>query len=101
MIKKLKNRWGVTSNIQLLLIFIVFSINGSFAAYIAKPLMNFIGLHKDSTSAWFFWPIRIILVFLVYQFTLPIVGFVFGQFKFFWKFTKKILSRLGLGFLLP
>jgi len=27
------------------------------------------------------------------------VGWLFGQFKFFWAFEKKFLNRLGLGFL--
>ena len=27
------------------------------------------------------------------------IGFMFGQFKFFWEFEKKFLSRIGLGFL--
>lgn len=94
--EKLKKRWGITSNIQLALIFLAFALNGSFAAYIAKPLTHFIGLDQSSTNPWLFWPVRILLVFLVYQFTLPIVGFCCGQFSFFWGFTKKMLSRFGL-----
>lgn len=92
--KKLKQRWGLTSNFQVLLIIIVFSVNGSFAAYIAKPLTELIGLNRD--NPWLFWPVRILLIFFIYQITLPIVGFFFGQFKFFWNFfTKKMLQRLG------
>lgn len=94
--EKLKKRWGLTSNFQVLLILIVFSINGSFAAYIAKPLTEFIGLEHDSTNPWLFWPVRIILIFIIYQITLPLVGFLFGQFNFFWNFfTKKMLLRTG------
>ena len=76
---------------------IVFSINGSFAAWVAKPATNFIGLDVETTNPWLFWPVRILLVFIIYQITLPIVGFFFGQYKFFWNFTKKMLSRMGLG----
>ncbi|MFK5958784.1 MAG: diacylglyceryl transferase [Lutibacter sp.] len=94
--EKLIQRWGLTSNFQVLLIIIVFSINGSFAAYIAKPLTEFIGLPKETTNGWLFWPVRIILIFLVYQIILPLVGFIFGQFNFFWNFfTKKMLIRIG------
>jgi len=93
--EKLKQRWGLTSNFQVLLIIIVFSINGSFAAWITKPATDFIGLDAETTSAWLFWPVRILLVFLIYQTTLPIVGFCFGQFKFFWNFEKKMLKRIG------
>lgn len=94
--EKLKKRWGLKSNFQIVLILIVFSINGSFAAYIAKPLTEFIGLDQETTNGWIFWPVRILLIFIIYQITLPLVGFCFGQFKFFWNFfTKKMLLRMG------
>ncbi|QTE22979.1 DUF6787 family protein [Polaribacter cellanae] len=97
--EKLKERWGIESNWSLLAIFIVFAINGSFAAWVAKPVTNFIGLSSGTISGFIYWPLRILLVFPIYQLTLPIVGWLFGQFKFFWEFEKKFLSRLGLGFL--
>ena len=97
--EKLKKRWGISSNIQLVLILIVFAINGSFAAWVAKPITNFIGLSQETLHPFIFWPIRILLIFPIYQLTLPLVGLVFGQFKFFWNFEKKFLSRIGLGFL--
>lgn len=92
---KLKKRWGITSNTQLILILIVFSINGSFAAFIAKPLMEFVGVSKEATSPWLFWTLRILLVAIVYQITLPLVGFCFGQFRFFLNFGKKTLRRIS------
>ena len=94
--EKLKQRWGVTSNFQVLVIIIVFAINGSFAAQIGEPITDFIGLSSETTNLFIFWTVRIILVFVVYHTTLPIVGFCFGQFNFFWNFTKKILSRMGM-----
>jgi hypothetical protein len=97
--EKLKARWGITSNIQIVLIFIVFAINGSFAAWVAEPVMSLLGIYKTSISVYIYWPIRIIIIFPIYQLTLPLVGFLFGQFKFFWSFEEKFLSRIGLGFL--
>ena len=97
--EKLKKRWGIKSNFQIFLILIVFAINGSFAAWVAKPITNFIGLSQETLHPFIFWPIRILLIFPIYQLTLPVVGLVFGQFKFFWNFEKKFLSRIGLGFL--
>jgi hypothetical protein len=94
--KKLKERWGLHSNFQVILIIITFSVNGSFAVWIAKPAMSFIGLDVVDTNPWLFWPIRILLVFTIYQITLPLVGFFLGQFKFFWNFEKKMLRRFGL-----
>lgn len=97
--KKLKQRWGLKSNWDVIAVIIVFSINGSFASWIAKPIMTFLGLSAETTSPWIFWPLRILLIFPIYQATLPLFGWLFGQFKFFWAFEKKFLARLGLGFL--
>jgi len=94
---KLKERWGIESNFQILIIFIVFAINGSLAVYLANPITNFIGISKESTAPYIFWPIRILVVFVVYQITLVIVGTLFGQKKFFWNMEKKMLQRMGLG----
>lgn len=93
--ERLKTKWGITSNFQIILILIVFAINGSFAAWVAKPITALIGLDKETTSALIYWPLRILLVFPIYQLTLPIVGFIFGQFKFFWQFEKKMLGGIG------
>ena len=93
--EKLKERWGIQSNFQLAMIFLVFSINGSFAALIARPVMNLIGLVKETTTPWLYWPVRILLIFIIYQFTLVIVGTVFGQKEFFWNMEKKMLKRMG------
>ena len=97
--EKLKKKWGITSNLQVFLILVVFAINGSFAAWVADPVTHFFGLEKRITPGWFYWPARILLIFPIYQLTLPVVGFVFGQFKFFWEFEKKFLRRIGFGFL--
>ncbi len=86
--EKLKVRWGITSNIQIVLIFIVFAINGSFAAWVAEPVMSLLGIYKISTSGYLYWPLRIIIIFPIYQLTLPLVGFLFGQFKFFGNLRK-------------
>lgn len=92
---KLKERWGITSNFQIVLILLAFSVNGSFAAYIAKPLMHFIHMDKETTAGFIYWPVRILLIFVIYQITLVLVGTLFGQFKFFWAMEKKMLKRIG------
>ena len=101
---RLKQRWGITSNFQLVIIFIVFAITGSSSVYVAKPFLSLIGLARDNFSeAWWggmlYWILRILLIFPFYQILLVIYGWLFGQFKFFWGFEKKMLNRMGLGFL--
>ena len=81
--EKLKKRWGIESNWAIVAILFVFAINGSFAACVAKPVCNFFGLTLETINPWLYWPLRILIIFPIYQITLPIVGWVFGQFKFF------------------
>jgi len=96
--EKLKQRWGLSSNWQVLAIIIVFSLNGSFATWVAKPVTEFFGLSSETTNPYILYlTLRILLIFPIYQITLPIVGWFFGQFKFFWNFEKKMLRRLGFG----
>ena len=97
--QNLKKKWGINSNLQIFLILIVFAINGSFAAWVASPVTSFFGIEKELVDPMVYWPLRIALIFPIYQITLPVTGFIFGQFKFFWNFEKKFLSRIGLGFL--
>ena len=93
--KKLKEKWGITSNFQIIIILFVFSVTGSLSLLVAKPLLDFIGLDKATLSPWIFWPIRILIIFPIYQILIVIIGALFGQFQFFWNFEKKMLARLG------
>lgn len=97
--EKLKKRWGIDSNFQIVIIFIVFAVTGSVAAKLAAPVTEFIGLDRETTNAWLYWLVRILLIFPIYQFLLVAFGWLFGQFDFFWNFEKKMLNRLGLGFM--
>ncbi len=93
--KVLENKWDVTYRWELIAIFIAFAITGSTAARVSDPLLSFFGILKDTTNGWLYWPLRIFIIFPVYQVLLLIVGWLVGQFKFFWEFEKKMLKRLG------
>ncbi len=92
---KLKKRWGIESNFQIFLILIVFAITGSTSAKLAGPLCELLGIFKKTSSWYWYWFARIILIFPIYQVLLVFFGWVFGQFQFFWEFEKKMLGRLG------
>ena len=103
--EKLKKRWGITSNFQLLVILVVFAITGSSAVYVAKPFLEWVGMSRDNFpdawwSGWVYWTLRLLLIFPFYQVLLVGYGWLFGQFRFFWNFEKKMLRGMGLGFLL-
>ena len=96
MIETIKNKWGITSGLQFLTILIVFAITGSLSAWISEPFLDLIGLERTSMSGWTYWPVRILIIFPIYQILIVIIGILFGQFTFFWNFEKKMLARLGL-----
>jgi hypothetical protein len=92
---RLKEKWQISSNLQLAIIFIVFAITGSTASKIAAPVVHFFGIYSE-TNPILYWPLRIILIFPLYQVLLVLFGWIFGQFKFFWSFEKKMLKRLRI-----
>lgn len=98
MLDKLKHRWGINSNLQVLKIFIVFGITGSTAAWISDPICDFFGISSENLNTVFYWVVRIVLITIVYKFILIFVAFLFGEFNFFWNFIKKFLSRVGIRF---
>jgi hypothetical protein len=102
--KKLKERWNIQSNYQLTIIFVVFAITGSLSAYLAKPVLVILGVSREVfpdyfIGGFFYYSLRILIIFPIYQVLLVVIGSIFGQHKFFWNFEKKMLTRLGLGFL--
>lgn len=99
--KKLENKWKVAHKWEMITIFIVFAITGSLSGKLAGPLVEWLGLGKDVTNPFLYWTARIVLILPIYKVILVMVGWLFGQFRFFWEFEKKMLKRMGLGFLLP
>lgn len=96
--KKLEGKWQVTYRWEFIPIFIVFAVTGSLSAKVAGPIMTLMGLTKDNTPLWLFWPLRILCILPLYQVLLLIFGFLFGQFRFFWEFERKMFRRMGFKF---
>jgi hypothetical protein len=92
MLEKLKQRWNINSNFQLVIILIVFSVTGSLTLYARKGVFYLLGITVD-TSLWIKVPLYILIIIPAYQILLLLVGTLFGQFRFAWEFEKKILSR--------
>lgn len=93
-----KARWGVEHNWQFALIFLVFALAGSSLAFLFKPFimvpaLNWMGIERGS---WGYYALYIPVGFVFYQFVLLGYAALFGQWKFFWAFEKKMLRRFGL-----
>ena len=86
----------IESFFQFVLVMIVFAITGSLSLIVTVSLFEILNLNVDSFSPLVFWPLRIIFIFFIYQVLLLIIAIPFGQFRYFWQFEKKILSRFGL-----
>ncbi len=95
---KLKKRWGITSNFQLVIIFVVFAINGTVSAKISRFFMHLFGITDQNTPWYLYYLLLIVLVLPLYPFLLMVFGYLFGQSKFFFPFAKKMLKSTGLGF---
>jgi hypothetical protein len=96
--KRLKQRWGISSNFQFFIILLVFAITGSLSAWVAKPICATLGITKASLGLWYFL-VYIVVIMPVYKILLLLIGTIFGQHRFFKSFLQKMLSRLGFGFL--
>ena len=73
----------------MIAIFLVFAVTGSLSGKLAAPLTHAIGVDAETSSGWLYWPLRILLIFPIYQILLVGIGWLFGQFQFFWAFEKK------------
>ncbi|MDX1639045.1 MAG: DUF6787 family protein [Balneolaceae bacterium] len=93
LIEKLKERWGVTTIWQLLLILFIFAITGMSALYVRKVLFGWLGINEQ-TPAWIEIIAWVLTVFPAYQLLFLFYGLILGQFEFVWRFEKKSLQRL-------
>jgi manganese efflux pump family protein len=93
--KRFKEKWNIESDFQLMIILIVFAISGTLSLFISRPLLSIFGVNKEAMSPWTFWPLRIFISLFSYYIVLVSVGSIFGQFKFFWGFTKNTFGRFN------
>jgi len=90
---KLKQRWGIKSNFQIILILAVFALAGSSVLVVEAYIFKFIGLARPK-SFWLKLVVFLFSTFPIHQLLLLFYGALLGQFRFFWNFAKRIFSRL-------
>jgi|TARA_B100000035_G_C20813597_1_gene471080 hypothetical protein len=95
MIQKVLKIFKVNSINRLIIIFIVFAITGSLSVILGEYVL-LLFFSDDVVKGFFYWVIRILIIFPLYQILLIIIGSVFGEFKYFWSIEKKILKRLKI-----
>lgn len=96
-VERLKERWGLTSGWQVAVVLVVFACTGFSILYLKKLLLPLLGIGDDSSTT-----VRLLAsVFVIlplYQVVLLMYGFIFGQFRFFWEFEKKMFRRMAAPF---
>ena len=95
MIQKVLKIFKVNSINRLIIIFIVFAITGSLSVILGEYVL-LLFFSDDVVKDFFYWVIRILIIFPLYQILLIIIGSIFGEFKYFWSIEKKILKRLKI-----
>ena len=92
MINNLINFFGANSRYHLFKIFIIFGLAGSLSVILSEPLLQLVSIEKFISNKFFYWLIRLILIFPIYQFVLIGVALVFGEFRYFKKFFIKFIN---------
>ena len=92
MINNLIIFFGANSKLHLLKIFFIFGLAGSLSVFISEPLIQFVSIENFISNTFFYWLIRLILIFPLYQFVLIGVALVFGEFRYFKKFFIKFIN---------
>ncbi len=94
LIEKLEMMFKARSKIHLMVIFLIFGISGSASIFVSDIVLDFLDLEKFEVSQLMYWPLRIFLLFVCYQFILLFVSACFGEFKHFSKYSQRILFFL-------
>jgi hypothetical protein len=94
--KRLEKKWILTYKWEMIRVFMVFAITGSSSVFVGKPFIKLLGITKDNLSPALYWILFIFIGIIFYQILLVCIGWLFGQFDFFWNFEKKMLRRFGL-----
>ncbi len=92
MINSLINFFGASSKFHLFKIFIIFGLTGSFSVVLSEPLLQLLSIENFISNKFFYWLIRLILIFPIYQFVLIGVALLFGEFRYFKKFFTKFIN---------
>jgi len=91
MFERLQQKWRV-NGLQVLLILCTFAIGGSLTGFAGKKLMNLLSVEHG----WLWGIIYIVLITIIWPFSVLLVSLFFGQYRFFLKYIRKIGSRIGI-----
>jgi formyltetrahydrofolate-dependent phosphoribosylglycinamide formyltransferase len=90
MFNQLKQKWKVTG-LRLFLILFTFALGGSLTGYAGRKVLEALSIGKGAGYVFLY----IILITLLWPFTVVVVSIPLGQFRFFTKYIYKIAQRMS------
>ena len=90
-LEKLKEKWGLKSLFQVIMILLIFSLTGMTVVLIRPIIFSWFN-YDGQTSLWIKTFTYIVLIFPMYQILILIFGALLGQFSFFWEKEKKLFK---------
>lgn len=89
---RLQARWNLKSSFQVFIVLIVFACTGFTVLFLKRPVVSFFTADGEQ-NIWFSLAYYI-LILPIYNIILLFYGFLFGQFRFFWEFEKRMFRRM-------
>ncbi len=94
MIEKLIKRFNAKSFNHLVIIFVVFGISGTVTLIITEPIINLLKMTELFQNSLILLFLRVIILIPLYQIILILIGYIFGEFNYFYTFEKKIYKKI-------
>jgi hypothetical protein len=92
-LNKLQDKWKLKSIGQVIIVLIVFACTGFTVLFLKKPVVTFFSVDGEPNLTYSI--LYYILILPIYNIILLFYGFIFGQFRFFWDFEKRMFARMG------
>ena len=93
-LERFKHKHGIQSTRDLALIFSTYSLAGTGVGFVVRSILHAI-FHSHKVPHWEYVLTYIAFALPTYQTLLLILGFLFGQGKFFWGRFGKLCAALG------
>ncbi len=94
-LQKLKDRWNISTNVQLVVIITAFALTGSSSVYVSEKIKSALGQLNWLNDFWLTIVKWVFIVTPVYLVLLVTIGSLLGQRTFFVAFAKKMLKGIG------
>ena len=82
------------STYHLFIIFLIFGLSGSTSLYVSDYLLKLLPINASGINPILYWLLKIPTVVLTYQFILLAVSAIFGEFKYFSRYSLKFFILL-------